>query len=29
VVDQVWFKNNKDGSRDKRFAGNYQIPVAQ
>jgi hypothetical protein len=29
VVDQVWFKSNKDGSRDKRFAGNHQIPVAQ
>jgi uncharacterized protein DUF4236 len=29
VVDQVWFKSNKDGSRDQRFAGNYQIPVAQ
>ncbi len=29
VVDQAWFKSNKDGSRDKRFAGNYQIPVAQ
>ncbi len=29
VVDQVWFKSNKDGSRDKRFAGNYQIPVAE
>lgn len=28
VVDHTWAKCNKDGSRDKRFAGNYQIPVA-
>lgn len=27
VVDQTWAKVNKDGSRDKRFQGNYQIPV--
>jgi len=27
VVDQVWFKTNKNGSRDKRFKDNYQIPV--
>ena len=28
VVGQEWAKTNKDGSRDKRFAGNYQIPIA-
>ena len=29
VVGQAWFKANKDGSRDKRFNGNYQIPIAR
>jgi len=28
VVGQAWAKANKDGSRDKRFADNFQIPVA-
>ncbi len=28
IVGQTWAKTNKDGSRDKRFAGNYQIPIA-
>lgn len=28
VVGQTWAKANKDGSPDKRFNGNYQIPVA-
>lgn len=27
TIDHVWKKANKDGSRDKRFQGNYQIPV--
>lgn len=27
VVDQTWKKVNKDGSPDRRFSGNYQIPV--
>jgi hypothetical protein len=27
VIGQTWAKANKDGSRDKRFAGNYQIPI--
>lgn len=27
VIGQTWAKANKDGSRDKRFANNYQIPV--
>lgn len=27
VLDQTWAKVNKDGSRDKRFSGNYQIPI--
>lgn len=29
VVGQTWAKCNKDGSRDRRFAGNYQIPIAR
>lgn len=29
VVDKTWAKVNKDGSRDKRFEGNYQIPVVK
>jgi len=28
VVDRVWAKANKDGSPDRRFAHNHQIPVA-
>ena len=28
VIGQTWAKTNKDGTRDKRFAGNYQIPIA-
>ena len=28
VIGQAWAKANKDGSRDKRFANNYQIPIA-
>jgi hypothetical protein len=28
TVGTTWAKVNKDGSRDKRFAGNYQIPIA-
>lgn len=29
VVGHTWAKANKDGSPDKRFKGNYQIPIAQ
>ncbi|MFD2969339.1 DUF4236 domain-containing protein [Sphingobacterium bambusae] len=29
VIDRTWAKVNKNGSRDKRFKGNYQIPVVQ
>lgn len=29
VIGQTWYKTNKDGSRDKRFSGNYQIPVVK
>ena len=29
VVRQAWKKANKDGSPDRRFAGNYQIPVVE
>lgn len=27
VIGQTWAKSNKDGSQDRRFQGNYQIPV--
>lgn len=27
IVDHAWHKANKDGSRDRRFNDNYQIPV--
>ncbi|GIV96838.1 MAG: hypothetical protein KatS3mg057_1495 [Herpetosiphonaceae bacterium] len=27
IVDYAWARANKDGSRDRRFADNYQIPV--
>jgi hypothetical protein len=27
IVGQTWAKVNKDGSRDRRFAGNYEIPI--
>jgi hypothetical protein len=29
VVGQTWKKANKDGSPDRRFANNYQIPIAR
>jgi hypothetical protein len=29
VIGQTWKKTNKDGSRDRRFANNYQIPIAR
>ncbi len=29
VVGTTWAKANKDGSRDRRFANNCQIPIAQ
>lgn len=29
IIDQTWAKVNKNGSRDKRFKGNYQIPVVR
>ena len=29
IVGQTWKKANKDGSRDRRFNGNYQIPIVQ
>lgn len=28
TVGQAWAKSNKDGSADRRFRGNYQIPIA-
>lgn len=27
IVEYTWAKSNKDGSRDKRFTDNFQIPV--
>jgi hypothetical protein len=27
-VGTTWYKTNKDGSPDKRFKGNYQMPIA-
>jgi hypothetical protein len=29
VIDKTWAKVNKNGTRDKRFKGNYQIPVVE
>ena len=29
VIGKTWAKANKDGSRDKRFADNHEIPIAQ
>jgi len=29
IVDHTWRKANKDGSMDKRFNGNYQIPIVK
>lgn len=29
VIDHTWAKANKDGTRDRRFSDNYQIPIAQ
>ena len=29
VIDHTWTKTNKDGSPDRRFRDNYQIPVVQ
>lgn len=29
VIGSTWAKANKDGSRDMRFASNYQIPIVQ
>ncbi|GEM_PF-188416 len=29
VIQHTWKKTNKDGSRDRRFKGNYQIPIVK
>ncbi|TCC96380.1 DUF4236 domain-containing protein [Pedobacter frigidisoli] len=29
VIDKTWAKVNKNGTPDKRFKGNYQIPIAK
>lgn len=29
VIQHTWKKSNKDGSMDKRFKGNYQIPIVK
>lgn len=29
IIDKTWAKVNKNGSPDKRFAGNYEIPIVR
>ncbi|WP_026902434.1 DUF4236 domain-containing protein [Pedobacter glucosidilyticus] len=29
IIDQTWFKVNKNGTPDKRFKANYQIPIVR
>jgi hypothetical protein len=29
IINYTWKKSNKDGSKDKRYNGNYQIPVVK
>lgn len=29
IIDRTWFKVNKNGTPNKRFKGNYQIPVVK
>jgi hypothetical protein len=29
IVGETWAKTNKDGTPDRRFKDNYQIPIAQ
>jgi hypothetical protein len=29
IIKKTWFKANKDGTRDKRFVANYEIPVVR
>ena len=29
IIYNTWAKVNKNGTRDKRFKGNYQIPVVR
>jgi len=29
VIDKTWKKVNKNGTPDKRFKGNYQIPIVR
>lgn len=29
IIDKTWLKVNKNGSQDKRFKGNYQIPIVK
>lgn len=29
VIGKTWAKSNKDGTRDKRFVDNYEIPITQ
>jgi SpoVK/Ycf46/Vps4 family AAA+-type ATPase len=29
IVDYTWYKANKDGSRDLRYVGNFQIPIVK
>jgi SpoVK/Ycf46/Vps4 family AAA+-type ATPase len=29
IIDYTWYKVNKDGSRDMRYAANFQIPIVK
>lgn len=29
IIDNTWYKVNKDGSRDMRYAANFQIPIVK
>lgn len=29
IIDHTWAKTNKNGSADKRFVGNYEIPIVE
>ena len=29
IIDKTWAKVNKDGSPDRRFNGNYEIPIVK
>lgn len=29
IIDHTWYKSNKDGSRDLRYSGNFEIPIVK